>query len=38
MINVELMEVTSLMNGKVVTQTKERIMGVISPFNGSCSL
>ncbi|MFP3121879.1 aldehyde dehydrogenase family protein [Ectobacillus funiculus] len=34
MINVELMEVTSLVDGKVVTQTEERIMDVISPFNG----
>jgi hypothetical protein len=32
------MEVTSLVNGKVVTQTEERIMKVISPFNGRRAL
>ncbi|MEF2097341.1 aldehyde dehydrogenase family protein [Bacillus sp. CFBP9009] len=34
MINVELMKVTSLVNGKAVTQTEEKTMEVISPFNG----
>ncbi|MGE7906808.1 aldehyde dehydrogenase family protein [Peribacillus sp. NPDC094092] len=33
MINVELMKVTSLVDGKAVTQTEEKIMKVISPFN-----
>ncbi|GAA3331061.1 hypothetical protein GCM10020331_086080 [Ectobacillus funiculus] len=37
-INVELMEVTSLVNGKLVTQREERIMEVISLFKGSCAL
>ncbi|MGM7719824.1 aldehyde dehydrogenase family protein [Metabacillus sp. Hm71] len=34
MIQVELMKVTSLVNGKAVSQTDRRTMDVISPFNG----
>ncbi|SIS13502.1 Acyl-CoA reductase [Peribacillus simplex] len=33
MINVELMKVTSLVDGKAITQTEEKTMEVISPFN-----
>ena len=33
MINVELMKVTSLVNGRAVKQTEEKTMEVISPFN-----
>ncbi|MDF2787508.1 MAG: aldehyde dehydrogenase [Neobacillus sp.] len=34
MINVEIMKVTSLVNGKAVTRTEEKSMEVINPFNG----
>lgn len=34
MINVELMEVTSIVNGKEMSKTSDRTMEVISPFNG----
>lgn len=34
MINVDLMKVTSLIDGKAVTQTEEKTMEVVSPFNG----
>ncbi|MFC0274599.1 aldehyde dehydrogenase family protein [Metabacillus herbersteinensis] len=34
MINVELMKVTSLVDGRAVTQIEEKTMDVISPFNG----
>lgn len=34
MINVELIKVTSLVNGKAVIQSEEKIMEVTSPFNG----
>ncbi|MCY8234970.1 aldehyde dehydrogenase family protein [Priestia endophytica] len=34
MINTELMRVTSLIEGKAVTQEQEKTMEVINPFNG----
>jgi hypothetical protein len=33
MINVELMKVTSIINGKAVTQTEEKTMEITSPHS-----